>query len=128
MNSAAEISKLVSEQLAIIQDRKIRDHISSLLVVPYASERDWDYGHRGQKYVCWIVLEHRSSNTAIGYCSEGFGPKNPWGLLFIEGPHMSMGMDSGWYDTLEWTYRESFAFEEAQPDGTDNSGAAPLRV
>jgi hypothetical protein len=118
MNSAAEISKLVSEQLAIIRDPKVRDRISSLLVAPYASERDWDYGRPGQKYVCWIVLEHRSSNTAIGYCSEGFGPKNPWGLLFIEGPYTSMGMDSGWYDTLEWTYGEGFGFEEPNQSST----------
>jgi hypothetical protein len=128
MNSAAEISKLVSEQLAIIQEQKIRDHISSLLVAPYASERDWDYRPVGQKYTCWVVLEHRSSNTAIVYCSEGFGPKNPWGLLPLDGACKSMGMDSGWYGTLERTYLESFASEEAQLDGTDNDRAAPGRV
>lgn len=91
------------------------------MVAPYPSERVWDYGLPGQTYVCWIVFEHRDSNTAIAYCSEGFGPKNPWGLLFIEGPYMSMGMDSGWYDNLEWTYRESSAFEETHPNGSESA-------
>jgi hypothetical protein len=54
------------------------------------------YGPPGQKYTCWTVLEHRPSNTGIAYCEEGFGPSFPWGLIFLSGPHMNIGMDAGW--------------------------------
>ena len=114
--TAAEVSSLVREQLAQIKDKRIAARIGELLVSPYSTERDWDYGRPGERYVCWMVLEHRESNTGIAYCSQGFGPKHPWGLLFLAGPHMSMGMDSGWYSTLEWTFRESMAAEDLPSD------------
>ena len=50
--------------------------------------------------------EHASSNTGIAYCAQGFGPTDPWGLLFLAGPQKSMGMDSGWFITLEHAFRE----------------------
>jgi hypothetical protein len=117
METAEQITSLVRDQLALIEDKKIAKRIGELLVSPYPSERGWDYGRPDEKFVCWMVLEHRESNTGIAFCSQGFGPKNPWGLLFIEGPYMSMGMDSGWYSTLEWTFRESMAYEDSTSTG-----------
>lgn len=108
------ITSMVQEQLMLIEDKRIAARLAELLVSPYPSERGWDYGFPDEKLVCWMVLEHRESNTGIAYCSQGFGPKNPWGLLFLEGPYMSMGMDSGWYSTLEQTFRESAPFEDLQ--------------
>lgn len=72
-----------------------------------------NYGVPGEKYTCWTVLEHPASNTGIAYCEKGFGPTCPWGLIFLSGPHMNIGMDAAWYDTLEGAMLESMAWEGA---------------
>ena len=76
-----------------------------------------DYGEESRTYPCWIVLEHRASNTGIAYCAYGFGPGDPWGLLFLGGPHLSMGMDSAWFVTLEDAFRQSPACDVPAPPG-----------
>ena len=87
------------------------------MVTPRVEDRGWDYGAEDQRYPCWIVMEHHQSNTAIAYCEYGFGPKCPWGLLFISGPHMGIGMDAAWYLRLEDAFRESMAWEGENPHG-----------
>jgi len=109
MKTPDQISNLVRAELARIEDTETKTRILSLLVTPYPSGRGWDYGKPGETFVCWMVLEHRESNVGIAYCDQGFGPKCPWGLLSLEGPHMSMGMDCGWYPTLEGAFLESSA-------------------
>ena len=91
--------------------------VRPLLVTPHMEERDWDYGPDGQTYPCWIVLEHHPSNTGIAYCAQGFGPGDPWGLLFLRGEHLSMGMDSGWFATFEDAFRGSPACDLPAPPG-----------
>ena len=91
--------------------------VQPLLVEPRMEERDWDYGPAGQRYPCWLVLEHPLSNTGIAYCDQGFGPGAPWGLLFLKGDHLSMGMDAGWYSSLEDAFRESMASDLPTPPG-----------
>ena len=77
-------------------------------MVPVRCEqRGWDYGRANEEYPCWIFAEHLESSTAFAYAEHGFGPSSPWGLLFIKGEHMSIGMDSGWFDSLEDLFRES---------------------
>jgi hypothetical protein len=76
----------------------------------------WDHGEPGDTYSCWSVLEHHASNTAIAYCEQGFGPTYPWGLLFIR-DHLSMGMDSQWFTSLEDAVRESMAWDGVNPPG-----------
>ncbi len=90
--------------------------IVPLLVKPRLEDRPWDYGP-DQTYPCWIVLEHPPSNTGIAYCAEGFGPRSPWGLLFLRGEHLGMGMDAGWYTKLEDAFRESRACDLPSPVG-----------
>lgn len=114
---AATAKWLVEQEQAAIHDTALLDLISSLRVEPYAVERDWDYGAPGEHHTCWTVLEHRPSNTGVAYCEQGFGPTHPWGLVFLSGPHMSIGMDSGWFATLEGAVRESMAWEGANPPG-----------
>jgi hypothetical protein len=105
---ATSVTELLERELAILGDRRVADHIRGLLVTPYVQIRAWDYGQRGDAYPCWIVLEHSASNTGIAYCEGGFGPTFPWGLLFLKGrEHMSMGMDSGWFERFLKTYFES---------------------
>ena len=91
--------------------------IRALLVEPYPVElRPWDYG-QPDSYICWTVLEHPESNSAIVYCDGGFGPKSPWGLVCLSGSYMGMGMDSGWFTNLEDAYRDSFAALDAKDTG-----------
>ena len=98
-------------------DAELAAALRPLLVVPHVEQREWDYGSDNQTYPCWIVLEHDPSNTAIVYCAEGFGPASPWGLLFLRGEHLSMGMDSGWFSSLEDAFRGSMACDLPAPPG-----------
>ena len=112
-----KISTLVGRELQKIVDPKLVKKIRELLVSPYSAERVWDYGAPGQQFTCWIFLEHRPSNSGIAFCSEGFGPSNPWGLIFLSGPHMSIGMDCAWYASLEDAMRGSIAWDGSNPEG-----------
>jgi hypothetical protein len=113
MDHARQIAELVERELAAILDLGFQQRIRELLVTPYPVERAWDYGPRDQKYTCWTVLEHPPSNTGIAFCRQGFGPSRPWGLVFLAGPHMGIGMDSGWFVSLEDAMRESAAGPES---------------
>lgn len=86
-------------------------------MVPYAVERRFDYGAPDQQFICWTVLEHPASNTGIAFSGQGFGPSYPWGLVFLSGPHMNIGMDCGWFVSLEEAFRESIARDEPNPEG-----------
>ena len=110
-NMSRHVGRLVEEELAKISDQALLDVFRPLLVPPQPVERGWDYGTPDQKFVCWTVIEHAPSNTGIAYCDSGFGPANPWGLVFLSGEHMSIGMDCGWYTRLEDAMRESCAWD-----------------
>jgi hypothetical protein len=115
------VAELMERELAAIHDAAVSDLVRRLRVEPYPVERDWDYGAPGERYACWTVLEHRPSNTGVAYCDAGFGPVHPWGLVFLSGPHMSIGMDSGWFATLEGAVRESMAWDGDNPPGYEVS-------
>jgi hypothetical protein len=117
MLTSEKISALVGEQLTRVTDPVLAETIKALMVIPYAVERKWDYGVEGQTFTCWTVLEHPPSNTGIAYCAQGFGPREPWGLVFMSGPHMNIGMDSGWFPTLESAMRGSMAWDRPNPEG-----------
>jgi hypothetical protein len=110
--NADTLKALVEAELAQLGDARVMTHIRSLLIEPTPILRDWNYGDEGQKYMCWSVLEHKSSNTGIAYCEEGFGPRSPWGLVALQGSHMSMGMDSGWFTTFLQGFFDSAAATE----------------
>jgi len=111
------VIELVERELRAIRNPAILDLVRRLRVDPYAVEREWDYGPADQRYVCWTVLEHRPSNKGAAYCDAGFGPAFPWGLVFLSGPHMNIGMDSNWFSTLECAVRESMAWDGENPPG-----------
>jgi hypothetical protein len=112
-----DIERLVRRELDRIGDPRVVDAITALLVSPRCEQRTWDYGPSEQTYPCWIVLEHLRSNTAIAYSDQGFGPGSPWGLLWLAGEHSSMGMDSGWFTSLEDAFRGSMACDFPPPSG-----------
>jgi hypothetical protein len=111
---ATQVSALVETELARISDPMTSALIRTLLVAPRCEPRPWDYGAPDTKYPCWIVAEHAPSGTAFAYCEEGFGPSFPWGMLSISGEHLNMGMDCGWYESLEEVVRESFTWPESR--------------
>jgi hypothetical protein len=119
--TASQISALVEAELARIPNPSTIALIRRLLVQPRCEKRPWDYGSLGDRYPCWIIGEHPSSNTAFTYCEQGFGPKCPWGLLGITGEHLSMGMDSSWFTSLEAAVRDSWAWEAPTPQELDES-------
>lgn len=107
--SATFLKARIDAELAQLCDRRVTDQIRGLLVPPRIETRAWDYGGPDEAYPCWIVLEHPASRTGIAYCAHGFGPRTPWGLLFLDGPYRSMGMDSGWFSRFLDAYFESHA-------------------
>lgn len=114
---APDIEALVARQVARISQAELLEALRPLLVQPRCEQRPWDYGAAGQTYPCWIVAEHQPSNIGIAYCESGFGPSSPWGLLFLRGPHLSMGVDSQWFVSLEQAFRDSMAWEGENPPG-----------
>jgi hypothetical protein len=109
---ADTLKALVDAELAQLGDARVSAHIRSLLIAPKPMLRGWDYGEEDQEYVCWNVLEHQPSNTAVAYCEDGFGPRSPWGLVALRGSYMTMGMDSAWYTTFLQAFFESAAASE----------------
>ena len=116
MLTTDEVSSLVQKELDHITDPALLNRIRELLVTPYPVERNWDYGKVGERFICWTVLEDPPSNTGIAYCEQGFGPSDPWGLVFLSGEYMSIGMDSRWFLTLESAMRESRAWHGTNPE------------
>lgn len=116
MENAKEIAPLVERELGRIRDANLAKRIREFLVTPYPVERTWDYGSGHERFTCWTVLEHRPSNTGIAFCSQGFGPSDPWGIVFLSGSHMSIGMDCSWFVSLEDAMRESAAWDGSNPD------------
>jgi len=112
-----DISSRVEQELKQISDTKLVNRIRELLVTPHPVERAWNYGARDEHFVCWTVLEHHPSNTGIAYCLQGFGPSYPWGLVSLSGSHMSIGMDSSWFESLEDAMRDSMAWDGPNPEG-----------
>jgi hypothetical protein len=115
MLTSQMVSSLVNVEIARINDAALLARIRELLVTPYPVEREWDYGNPGEHYSCWTVLEHPSSNTGIAYCRQGFGPSDPWGLVSLSGDYTGIGMDSGWFPTLESAMRDSMAWDGPNP-------------
>ena len=113
---APDVDSLFNAQVALITQPDLLDLIKRLRVPTRCEQRPWDYGNPGDAYACWIVLEHPESNTCIAYCEQGFGPGSPWGLLFIS-KRLNIGMDSGWFVSLEDAVRQSRAWEGENPPG-----------
>jgi hypothetical protein len=120
---SSEIDRLVKSELARMDDERLRAAILALLVPPRREDRAWNYGPVGATFPCWIVLEHLPSNTGIAYCEQGFGPGDPWGLLFLTGRRLSMGMESQWFVTLEDAFRQSMACDIPPPPGYEVASA-----
>lgn len=113
---APNLRMLIETELARLDDDRIAFHVRSLLVEPAEVVRGWDYGEPGEKFVTWTVLSDQArSNTGIAYCKNGFGPRSPWGLVYLgdDGAEpASIGMDSQWFTTFLEAYLSSLAATE----------------
>jgi hypothetical protein len=109
--NAETLKVLIDRELNHVTDARVLENIRSLLVEPELELRDWDYGGPGEKYPCWTVLKHLASNTGIAYSESGFGPRSPWGLVWLgeEENRRSMGTDAGWHTCFLDAYFESCA-------------------
>ena len=110
----AAIEALVASEIERITQPDLVALAQSLRATPVLEDRPWDYGQEAQTYPCWITFRHPPSNTAIAYCSEGFGPTYPWGLLFLAEPR-NMGMDSQWFASVEDALRNCPAWKGENP-------------
>jgi len=104
--SLDEIARLVAAEVDSIDDVTTRDALRALLVAPEPHQRNWDYGIQGETLECWFVAKEPTSDTALVYSEHGFGPKCPWGLVFLSDNWF--GMDSGWFRHLEEAFVESY--------------------
>lgn len=109
IDTVEAMKALVASQMQQITDPVVHDALKALLIEPFLQDRKWFYGNSPDDPVfpCWVVADDPANDTRYVYCEEGFGPKIPWGIVFISG--LEMGMDSGWFDTLERAFYDSFA-------------------
>jgi len=103
---AQKLTNLIDNELAQLTDSRVVAHILALRCEPTVTLRRWNYGRDDERYPCWTVLRHAASNTGIAYCEHGFGPRSPWGLVFLEGDDAltSIGGDDAWYTTFLQVY------------------------
>jgi len=107
MPSAAEIKSLVDTEVEKIADSQVGDHVRRLLVQPKCELRPWNY-QGASAYPCWIVISDPISGVGVAYSDQGFGPKAPWGLLWIGGGRLDMGDESCWFTSLEEAFRSGW--------------------
>ena len=106
INSAEVMSALVDSQVKMIADPIVRSALQSFLIPPIKQDREWFYGAPLEKLLCWLVMEDTKSDTGIVYSEVGFGPRNPWGLVFLS--KLIIADDAGWFPTLERAFYDSF--------------------
>ena len=95
------MDQVAIQKLLVVEKKRFQNacalkRFSELEVEPEADRLKWDYGR--ETFDCFIVLKDIQTNTGIVYSEFGFGPQNPWGLVFLS--KMQSGMDSGWFNNL----------------------------
>lgn len=106
---------LVAREVAAIRQPDLLALARRLVIEPRVEQRAWDHGEPASDLPCWFVMEDVPSNTGIAYCASGFGPSYPWGLLFLTGKHLSMGMDFSWFASVEDALRNCRAWDGENP-------------
>jgi hypothetical protein len=101
----AAFRKLLAIEKKCFQNAYALKRFSELEVELEVGRLKWDYGN--EIFDCFIVFKDIHTNTGIVYSEFGFGPKNPWGLIFLS--KMNSGMDSGWFNNLFDCFMDTFA-------------------
>jgi len=113
--SADKVDQIFEIERARIQQRELLELIDRLRVPSRREDRPWDYGSPGQTHPCFIVPE-QAVRYWRGVLRRRFRTSVSPGLLFLT-RFPSMGMDSGWFATLEDAVRESMAWDGENPEG-----------
>jgi hypothetical protein len=114
----AQLIRLIEGELAHIKDARWRARIRDALVEPVFMHCAWDYGSPGETYPCWKVLEEPHPGSAgIVYCEQGFGPKCPWGLVWLREAVPTMGQDSSWFPSLSEAAADLLDMPPSSPPG-----------
>jgi hypothetical protein len=95
------VQALVDAEISTFSDPSCLARLKRGLVEPYVELRPWDYGDPDDALPCWIFYVDHARDLAVAYCESGFGPRAPWGLLWLRAGPKNMGMDSGWFSRLE---------------------------
>jgi hypothetical protein len=96
------VGKLDSE-IAAISDAGVRASVEALRVHPTLMTCEWGYSRPSEIYPCWKVAEDTVHGVGIVHCEQGFGPRTPWGLVWLHEPVPAMGQDSGWFSSFRET-------------------------
>lgn len=84
--------------------------LRSFLIAPRLELRTWEWTSEGAKFPTWVVAESPNYDYGIVYSENGFGPANPWGLIFSS--QANFGADYCWYCSLEAAFLDSRLIEE----------------
>src|SRR5437588_190251 len=107
IQTADEMLALVKVEMSKIADPLVHSTLQTLLVSPVSHQREWFYGKPGETIQCWSVAADPQSDTGIVYSDFGFGPRSPWGLVFLS--KLEIADDSGWFGSLERAFYDSHA-------------------
>ena len=92
---------LIEAELAAVADPAAREAMRGVMLAdPIAMRCAWDYGAADETFPCWRVAAREDCGVGVVYCELGFGPKCPWGLVWLNEAVPRMGMDSGWFCAL----------------------------
>jgi len=97
--------QLLATEKKSFQNFHALKRFSELEVKPEVGKLKWDYGN--EVFECFVVFKDMETDTGIVYSEFGFGPKNPWGLVFLSKMHS--GMDSGWFGNLFDCFMDTMA-------------------
>jgi len=112
--SPAEVQALISIEIERISEPTLADVIRTFLVPPRMELRTWDWSNDYPQLPTWVVAESQRYDYGIVYSDNGFGPDNPWGLVFSS--HTNFGADYCWYSSLESAFLQSRLVEETSDD------------
>jgi hypothetical protein len=101
----SEVSAFVANQLAHFRDSEAAKTLQPFLVAPRRELRVWEWSEVPLEFPVWVVAEHPRYNYALVYSDNGFGPEQPWGLVFSSA--RNFGADYSWYAALEDAFKES---------------------
>jgi|CXWL01.1.fsa_nt_gi hypothetical protein len=109
-DSDREIVAVVEAALCTFADPKLVGALRTFIVSPRRELREWEWGKEPSEVVTWVIAESARYNYGIVFSEDGFGPEQPWGLVFSS--HTNIGADYCWYKTLEAAFTDSRLLEE----------------
>jgi len=105
-----EVAALVDSELLKIGTPEVLEGLKFSLIKPRIEFRWWDWQKPAKQYPVWIVAESSVNDYGIDFTDYGFGPEQPWGLVFLSKENFDA--DYCWYGSLGEAYLRSRLIEE----------------